>query len=121
MLEIKNSITGKRLEVAENDFENEMDWDSAINACKNLGNGWRLPTKDEFEDIFNFVDGQLGNGNFKTGVNDKNFYWSSTEDELRKKGGIPSKMYAFAFSFYNQDSFEFEKSCSYSVRAVRDL
>ena len=35
------------LEVAQNDFPKWMNWDEANSACEGLGNGWRLPTKDE--------------------------------------------------------------------------
>ena len=52
MFEITNPITNERLQIAENDFENAMDWVSATNACINLGNGWRLPTKFEFAIIY---------------------------------------------------------------------
>ena len=35
------------IEVAEYDFPGDMTWDQAIKACYDLGNGWRLPSKDE--------------------------------------------------------------------------
>ena len=36
MFEITNPITNERLQIAENDFENAMDWVSATNTCMNL-------------------------------------------------------------------------------------
>ena len=39
MLQIKSPITGERLQVAENDFEEIMNWEQAKNACNYLGNG----------------------------------------------------------------------------------
>jgi hypothetical protein len=34
-------------EVAEKDMDGKMNWTDATAACKALGNGWRLPTKEE--------------------------------------------------------------------------
>ena len=34
-------------EIAKKDFPNQMSWYDAKKACADLGNGWRLPTKDE--------------------------------------------------------------------------
>ncbi len=45
--EIKHPITGAILQVADNDFPNVMSWGQAMRACAGLGNGWRLPTKEE--------------------------------------------------------------------------
>ena len=46
------------------------DWDDAKKACKNLGNGWRLPTKDELNLLYENKDKI---GGFES------CYWSSTE------------------------------------------
>ena len=35
------------LEIAQYDFQKKMFWDDAKKACDSLGEGWRLPTKDE--------------------------------------------------------------------------
>jgi hypothetical protein len=37
------------LQVAENDFEKAMTWNDAQNACKELGEGWRLPSIIELQ------------------------------------------------------------------------
>lgn len=74
MLEITSPITGERLRVAENDFEEILDWFQAKSACGELGNGWRLPTRSELELMYKDLH-KKGNGNFK-----KSFYWSSTEN-----------------------------------------
>ena len=73
MLQIKSPITGERLQVAENDFEEIMNWAQAKNACNYLGNGWRLPTKSELEVMHKEIY-KIGKGNFNN-----YFYWSSTE------------------------------------------
>ena len=44
------------LEIAQSDFPNEMNWQSAKNACSNLGKGWRLPNNDELNLLFQNKD-----------------------------------------------------------------
>ena len=39
MLKITNPETGAELEVANQDFSNELNWLEAIEACSELGNG----------------------------------------------------------------------------------
>ena len=69
------SIIGKpirigNLEVARNDFPNKMLWDEAMEACANLGDGWRLPTMDELNLMYENKD--------KIGGFAKEYYWNST-------------------------------------------
>lgn len=59
------------LEIAQHDFPEEMDWDTAIQTCIDLGDGWRLPTDKELDILFNnknIIGGFVGY-----------YYWSSTE------------------------------------------
>lgn len=58
------------IEIAQFDLPGEVTWYNAKRECKELGKGWRLPTKDELEEIYNHKDliGNFGNTN----------YWSST-------------------------------------------
>jgi hypothetical protein len=37
-------VLGGFVELAENDFENEVDFDTAQSLCQGLGEDWRLPT-----------------------------------------------------------------------------
>ena len=67
MLEGRKSISG--LEVSDN--LGYMNWDDAIIACKKLGTGWRLPTKDELNMLY---ENKEEIGGFANG-----YYWSSTE------------------------------------------
>jgi len=41
------------IEIAQFDLPDEVTWYNAKRECKELGKGWRLPTKDELEDIYN--------------------------------------------------------------------
>ena len=49
-----NTIKLSTFEVAANDCSSEMNWKNAKEACLKLGQGWRLPTKVELEEIWNF-------------------------------------------------------------------
>ena len=48
---IKSPISGKQIEVAENDFPVRMSYSEAVRACENLGDGWRLPKIEELEEM----------------------------------------------------------------------
>ena len=106
MNDIENNIIGKPfkigvLEIAEKDFPNQMNWVDAKKACNNLGDGWRLPTIEELDILYQNKDKISGftNGN----------YWSSTE--------IVDFGYSRNFNNGGQDaSYSFSK---YYVRAVR--
>jgi hypothetical protein len=89
------------LEVGEKDFPNQMNWEDAQKACSNLGGGWRLPTIDELDILYQNKDKFSG---FANGS-----YWSSTE--------IVDFRYSRNFDNGGQDaSYIFSK---YYVRAVR--
>jgi hypothetical protein len=117
MFEITNPITNERLQVAEKDFGNPMDWLSAVTACKNLGNGWRLPTKFEFDIIYKEIY-KNNIGNFES----NSCYWTNTESKRR--------MFFFwkesknAYFFHMSDNFKegyYNKDEEFLVRAVRTL
>ena len=101
------------LEVAQNDFPKEMTWIEAKKACVGLGSGWRLPTKDELNLIYQIKDKIGGFANYHS----NNYYWSSTEYDYN---------YAWFFSFdlgsrYYDDYSEGSKFTNYYVRAVRNF
>ena len=43
---------GTTIQIAENDFDTQYDWTTALSMCQALGEGWRLPTIYEIEHIF---------------------------------------------------------------------
>jgi len=89
------------LEVMTEDL-GKMTWDEAKKACKNLGDGWRLPTKDELNLLY---ENKEKIGGFANG-----FYWSSTE-----YGGNGAWVQDFLYGYQNTNG----KSGSNYVRAVR--
>ncbi len=107
-----DSIIGKpiklgKLEVAQNDFPNQMNWNDAKKACAVLGNGWRLPTKDELNLVYLNKD--------KIGGFAINLYWSSTEL------GYGDAWYQ-SFKYGNQDfGNRTNGGSAHCVRAVRSL
>ena len=90
------------LEVAQNDFPNVMNWDDAIKACQSLGNGWRLPNKDELNLLYQ--------NKYKIGGFATLYYWSSTEYD----GYNAWRQF---FNFGRQDFYS--KNFKFNVRAVR--
>ena len=59
------------IEIAQFDLPDEVTWHNAKRECKELGKGWRLPTKDELDKMYENKDliGNFVNTN----------YWSSTD------------------------------------------
>ena len=111
MLEIKNPITGEQLQVAEIDLEYQMNWPDAREACKNLGDRWRLPTKSELELIYKVLH-EKGKGNFK---NDK--YWSNEEDVESYEEFVAWDLNFGDGNFYSNTA----TTCPLNVRAVRSV
>ena len=79
-----------------------MNWHEAKIACKKLGPGWRLPTKDELNMLYKNKEEIGGFAN--------NYYWSSTEldNYLAWRQGFTN---GFQY-FFNMPNFSY-------VRAVR--
>ena len=68
---IGKPITIGNLLVAQNDFPDQMGWVYAKKACESLGNGWRLPTKNELNELYK--------NKAKIGVFWDELYWSSSK------------------------------------------
>ena len=107
MLKITNPMTGAELQVANQDFSGVMTWQEAKRACSELGSGWRLPTKQELEIMYEQLH-KKGQGKFQSVS-----YWSSSELDTN---------YAWYFYFSNgySDS-RYSKHYGQCVRAVRFL
>jgi len=70
---IENPIKMGGLIIAQNDFPDSMTWSEAKKACFSLGEGWRLPTKRELNEIYRHKD-EIGGFTLAS-------YWSSSEDD----------------------------------------
>ncbi len=103
---IEHPITGMKIQVAKQDLPAKMDWEQANKACKEIGNGWRLPTVEELKEIHKYKDDI---GGFKP--NER--YWSLTDN------GDSSAWY-FDFPFGSDDSSSSKTNTGY-VRAVKTL
>jgi len=100
---IGKSIKIGNLEIAQHDFKNRMNWDDATKACASLGSGWRLPSKDELNFIY---QNQSKIGKFVV-----YYYWTSLENE----DGYGAWFQGFVMGI--QDNAK--KNAKYYVRAVR--
>jgi len=102
------TFDGDTMQIAKADCPSDMSWNDAMAACQNLGNGWRLPSKDELAAMYNQLHTK-GKGNFRT----DGFYWSSSESNADN---------AWNFSFNSGVANDFiarDKGYSFCVRAVR--
>lgn len=88
-------------ELYPEDAPKKMTWDKAIDYCKSLGEGWRLPTITEMFYIYE--------NKFIT----EKCYWTNTESEYN---------YAWAFDFSDRQSYGYGyKDAKEYVRAIRDI
>lgn len=72
---LNNELTEKyliinNLEVFRNDLPGTMRWSDALNSGNKIGEGWRLPTKDELIILYK--------NKSKIGRFENNYYWTST-------------------------------------------
>lgn len=84
---IKHPSYGNEIFIFENDCKIEMNWNDSIEFCKKLGEGWRLPTKVELNEMF-LNRMEIG------GFQPKN-YWSLTDSN---KFMNPGKFYQHFYS-----------------------
>ena len=118
-------IDGSTIQVAKEDFPNGLNWDDAMAACHNLGNGWRLPNKEELKAMYEQLHTN-GKGNFGTDGD----YWSSSDNGGMlawsfnfKKGRVDSTHYynyGYDESGSNTGGSAY-KDYPFYVRAVRTL
>ena len=100
---IGTPITIGNLEVAQYSFPQKIDWVTANRVGSQLGNGWRLPTKDELNILF------LNKA--KIGGFADDYYWSSTE--------FSTSWSAWSQLFVDGIQYSSNKNYTNYVRAVR--
>ena len=111
------------LEVMTEDLA-EMNWSDAMKNCadpryldSHMGNGWRLPTKDELNILYENQE-KIGGFGF-------NYYWSSTESDTMQNPddpfGPPLSIDNSAWSQGLTSGFQKVRNMDevHSVRAVR--
>ena len=113
---IGKPIQIEHLEVAQNDFPKQMNWNEAKKACYALGSRWRLPTKDELNLLYT---NRKKIGGFKKFVLHPatSYYWSSTEDNNYGSNEYAWRQY---FEFDGSQSLVLQTS-RFNVRAVRSF
>jgi uncharacterized protein (TIGR02145 family) len=97
----QSTIIIENLEIMDVDL-GRMTWTEAIHACEQLGEGWRLPTIDELEDIY--YNGTVPFAQYN--------YWSSTD-----AGNYGAWYFNFNYKYSDRD----DKSNAFYVRPVRDI
>lgn len=108
IIEVKRADLYVKLEVAELDYPEEVDWNFANQLCQELGDGWRLPSLEEL--VAMYIQLHL---NEKSVFETYGYYWSST--------GVGSD-YNWYFSFGNGQSggdLDYAKRTRH-LRLVRD-
>ena len=93
------------IEISPKEYEKKLNWDDAMMYCQLLvidgKDDWRLPTKEELNDIYNSENDFVGS-----------YYWSSTESNGN---------YAWGQNLSIGGQYGYNKGNSYYVRAVRSL
>ena len=92
---IPENLQTARFNIADDlTIEESMNWEDAKKACADLGVGWRLPSKDELNILFeNWEEHRVKFGKPKT---NRPRYWSSAEE--LKNGDKAAWMKVFEFS-----------------------
>jgi hypothetical protein len=94
----------KKFEIYKENLPHHIHYQEAVKQCSNLGNGWRLPTKEELIEMFEMQKrGEITFGNYGC--------WSGTEDE--------SKM-VWSLGFLTGNIYLNPKTNLNLVRPVRD-
>lgn len=101
-----NNIILDKLEIMYQDLPNKMPWGSVdIELVALGGNGWRLPTEEEFKIVYDFY--KLGIGGFKPEK-----YWSASSSGTKAWYYNLSKGYS---------PHIIDQSNLYYVRLVRNI
>jgi hypothetical protein len=95
-------ILTKSIEISSANLS-PMTWAEAVEACKALGDGWRLPTKEELDWMYQHKDKISGFG--------EGWLWASTH----------YSNYAWGQRFSDGNQGGSSKYDTYAVRACRDL
>lgn len=99
------TVADRTIEVYQKDAPTLMTWHDAVTWCESLGDEWRLPTKEELNEMYG---SQADIGGFASDI-----YWSSSEND---------NDFAWSQSFYSGNQYYYgNKNFSRRVRAVRSV
>jgi len=101
------------IEVAEFDFPDMMSYEVAIEKCKQLGNGWRLPTFNELDRI-RIHKSEIKNLHTSS-IGDDCRYWTANKDEYSENEAKVVIMYFNSTEYYTSNI-----NTKLYVRAVKD-
>ena len=93
-------------EVYSEDAPSILNWEEAKEYCESLGEGWRLPTKDELNLMYE--EHKKGVGSFT-----EDYYWSSSENDT---GHVWFQNFILGNQYSNCNEYITNR-----VRAVRDI
>ncbi|MBU6324495.1 MAG: DUF1566 domain-containing protein [Bacteroidetes bacterium] len=99
------TVNGRKLKVYEKDLS-PTDWQGAVETCRFMGNGWRLPNEAELRAVQKQLH-QEGAGGFA-----ETWYWTDKEEST----GI-----AWAMHMKSGNTLRNPKDYRLNVRPVRDL
>lgn len=109
MEKFEHPISGETFFVAKNDFPEKMNVETAADACRSLGEKWRLPSPMELQAIFEQLH-QNKLGDFKDGEE----YWTNN---WRRAGPVSGRVFRFdANPMMNGNREGME---AYYVRAIK--
>ena len=110
---------GETIEVAKWDLRKQMNWYGALRACEVLGDGWRLPSIEELEAMYEQLHME-GKGSFKAAEAFwSSLYWSSSVNTETNAWGTSD---AYIMNFNDGDvSYSMKDTSILRVRAVRTL
>jgi len=112
------ATSGNKIQIADEDLHDLLSWEDVKIACENLGKGWRLPNKDELNEMFKLKD-VIGKFCEKTQEfpfdNFIYYYWASDYHESDF-----SIAFGQCFNGENYYAKYFPRDFTFSVRAVKD-
>ena len=103
----------QNLEFYPNEIPEKMNWKDAMEYCKSLGEGWRLPKIEELNEIYNDYNSELRKLTFNYP-----YHWSSTDNYV---AGITNPFFALGKNLNFEGRIrEIDKEHRYGVWPVRD-
>ena len=95
-------------EISQNDFKNPMNWTNAVEACLRLGEGWRLPTKEDLNIIFYMIPERFEW--FPLNSFSYNYYWGAGDgiEEIKNNTSLKSMSESFKWRPANYTSGQYK-------------